>query len=132
MIPADWTPHRRDDGELLGWIRPVGDDWVAHDLFGHEASGPVDWLVAEEALEARGIGWLADPWMLERPDADALRVRILEVAPGHGDEAGRVVVKVDDHGAIGGPPAPRFELPWPAPGELRPWAPGDPAFTPWT
>ncbi|WJL94482.1 hypothetical protein QSU92_10910 [Microbacterium sp. ET2] len=20
MIPPDWTPHRRDDGELIGWI----------------------------------------------------------------------------------------------------------------
>lgn len=130
MIPTDWTPHRRDDGELLGWIRPEAGDWVAHDLLGYQASGAVDWLDAEAALEARGIAWLADPWMLERTDAGALRVRILEVAPGRGDEPGRVVVKIDDHGAIGGPPTPRFELSWPAPVELRPWIPGDPAYTP--
>lgn len=131
MIPADWTPHRRDDGELLGWIRPEGDDWLAVDLLGREASGAGEWLDAEAALDDRGIAWLADPWVLEDPDAGPLRVRIVEVTPGRAGEPGRVVVKIDDHGAIGGPPTPRFELTWPAPERLRPWLPGDPAYTPW-
>ena len=34
MPRPDWTPHRRDDGELLGWIHPDGDDWVAVDVLG--------------------------------------------------------------------------------------------------
>ena len=25
MIPEDWTEHRREDGERVGWIRPAGD-----------------------------------------------------------------------------------------------------------
>jgi len=119
MLPADWTPHRRDDGELLGWIRPAGDDWVAVDLLGRAASTPVDWLEAEEALEERGIAWLADIWVLERVDAAPLRVRMVEVTPDH------VVVQTDDFGAIDAP-VERFELEWPAPASLRPRRADDP------
>lgn len=119
MLPTDWTAHRRDDGELVGWIRPAGDDWVAVDLLGREASEPTEWLEAEAALEARGISWLADVWMLERPDAAPLRVRMVEVTPD------RVVVQTDDFGAIEAP-VDRFELAWPAPAALRPRRSGDP------
>jgi hypothetical protein len=121
MIRSDYTPHRRDDGELLGWIRPAGDEWIAVDLFGHDVSGRVDWLEAETVLEERGISWLADIWMLEGESADAapLRVRIVEVTPE------RVVVQTDDYGAIDAP-VERFELPWPAPARLRPRRPDDP------
>ena len=120
MIPADWTPHRRpDDRELVGWIRPEGEAWVAVDLLGHEASGPIEWLEAEAALEAVGLRWLADIWMLEREDAAPLRVRLVEVTPD------RVVVKTDDFGAIAAP-SPSFEGPGRAPAVLRPQRPGDP------
>nr|WP_274636066.1 hypothetical protein [Microbacterium bovistercoris] len=119
MLPADWTEHRRDDGELVGWIRPAGDDWVAVDLLGRDASEPIDWLDAEAVLERRGIGWLADIWMLDRADAPPLRVRMVEVTPDH------VVVQTDDFGAID-VPVTRFELPWPAPEGLRPRREDDP------
>lgn len=120
VIPADWTPHRRpDDRELVGWIRPEGEAWVAVDLLGREASGPVEWLDAEEVLEEIGLRWLADVWMLERADAPPLRVRLVEVTPDH------VVVKTDDFGAIDAP-STSVELPWPAPPILRRWRQGDP------
>ena len=45
-VPGDWTVHRRDDGELVGWIRPDGDAWTAIDLLGPEAVASVDWLDA--------------------------------------------------------------------------------------
>jgi hypothetical protein len=121
MLPADWTPHRRDDGELVGWIRPAHESsatWIAIDVLGREASDAVDWLEAEAALEARGLAWLGDVWMLERPDAAPLRVRLVEVTPD------RVVVQTDDFGAID-VPVDRFELGWPAPESLRPWREGD-------
>ncbi len=121
MIPDDWTPHRRDDGERLGWIRPEGDAWVAIDVLGRAASDPVDWLDAEAALERLGLAWLADVWMLEREDAEPLRVRLVEVVP---EGAGRVVVHTDDFGAID-VPVTRYELPWPAPARLRPRRDGD-------
>jgi hypothetical protein len=119
VIGADWTPHRREDGELVGWIRPSGEDWVAIDLLGREASGPVDWLDAEEALEQAGIGYLADPWMLEGEGDRPIRVRLVEVTPE------RIVVKGDDFGAIDAP-VPRWVLPWPLPPRLRPPRPDDP------
>lgn len=125
MIPADWTPHRRpDDREPIGWIRPEGDDWVAVDLLGRDVSPPLDWLEAEEAIEARGIGWLADIWMLEHDAGPPLRVKLVEVTPDG------VVVQTDDFGAIDAP-VERFALPWPAPGRLRPRRADDDLASPW-
>jgi hypothetical protein len=125
MIAADWTPHRREDGELVGWIRPEGDAWVAVDLLGRPASEPVEWLDAEEALEERGLAWLTDIWMLERVDDSPLRVRVAEVTPGGADEPGTVVVHTDDFGAID-VPYERTVLPWPPPPTLRPRRADDP------
>ncbi len=113
MVPAGWIEHRRaPDGELIGWIRPAGDDWVAVSLLGHDVSGPVDWLAAEHVLDERGLAWLAGVWMLDT-EGGPLRVRIVHVAPDG------VTVQTDDFGAID-VPVDRFELAWPTPAELRP------------
>lgn len=126
MPRTDWTPHRRDDGELLGWIHPAGDDWVAVDVLGRTVSSPIEWLEAEVALEDHGIAWLAEPWMLEGETDRPLRVRILEVTPDEDGAPGRIVVKVDDFGDVNRPPTRRFVLPWPVPSRLRPPRVGDP------
>lgn len=123
MIPADWTPHRREDGELLGWIRPEGADWLAVDVLGREVTGEIDWLDAEAALEEHGIRWLADPWILEGEGPEPLRVQIVEVVP-EGD--GRITVKVDDFGDMQRPPTQQYTLTWPLPARLRPLGPDDP------
>jgi len=123
MIPADWTPHRREDGELLGWIRPEGADWLAVDVLGRELTGEIDWLDAEAALEEHGIRWLADPWILEDEAEGPLRVQIVEVVP---EGEGRITVKVDDFGDMQRPPTRRYALEWPVPSRLRPLRPGDP------
>ncbi|RHA39800.1 hypothetical protein [Cellulomonas rhizosphaerae] len=113
MPPESWIEHRRaGDRERLGWIRPEGDGFVALDALGREATGPVDWLAAEEALEERGLHWLADIWLLELPDGTGERVRIVEVTPE------RVVVKGDDFGAID-VLTETYVLPFPAPATLR-------------
>ena len=121
----DWTPHRRDDGELLGWIRPADDAWVAVDVFGRTVSDAVDWLVAEEALESHGLAWLAEPWMLE-DEGRPVRVRIVEVTPDHEGIPGRIVVKTEDYGDVTRPASEPIVLPWPLPDRLRPPQPGDP------
>ncbi len=118
-VPSDWTPHRRDDGELVGWIRPEGELWVPVGLFGHDVGEAQEWLDAEAVLEGIGIGWLDDTWILETADGPA-RVRMVEVTPD------RVAVKIDDFGALGGPLPTIYELAWPTPSELRPWREGDP------
>lgn len=118
-VADDWTPHRRDDGERLGWIRPDGDAWTAIDVLGRVVAASVEWLDAEEALEQRGLAFLAEPWMLERGEGAPVRVRLVEVTPA------RIVVKVDDYGDMSRPHE-GIVLPWPLPPELRPPRPGDP------
>lgn len=128
-MQPDWIPHRRgSDRELIGWIRPEADAWVAVSLFGADVSGPLDWVEAEEALEAVGLSWLAEPWVLER-DGTPVRVRIVEVSPGDAPGRGRVLVKTDDFGAID-MPYELFELAWPPPATLRPLRPGE-GLSPW-
>lgn len=126
MVSVDWTPHRRDDGELLGWIYPDGEGWVAVDVLGRAASDAIEWLDAEVVLETRGIAWLGDVWMLDGEGDRPLRVRMLEVTPDEDGAPGRIVVKVDDFGDVNRPPAQQFVLPWPIPSRLRPPRDGDP------
>jgi len=126
MPHPDWTPHRRDDGELLGWIHPEGDEWVAVDVLGRPASAPVEWLDAEAALEEHGIAWLAEPWMLEGEGDRPLRVRIVEVTPDEAGAPGRIVVKIDDFGDMTRPATAQLTLAWPIPDRLRPPRDGDP------
>lgn len=104
MIPDSWIPHRRGDGELVGYVRQEGEDFVPVDLFGHDLAGVGDWHAAESTLEETGLGWLADAWMLRMDDGSHERVRIVEVSPE------RVVVKPDDFGDMSGPEQPRFEV----------------------
>jgi hypothetical protein len=122
-VPVDWIAHRRGDGELLGWMRPEGDGFVVVDLLGRDNTAPVDWLAAEEALDALGIGYLADPYELALGDGRALRVRITEVSTE------RIRLKKDDWGAIDAPLV-EYEVAFPLPAELRPLDPAAPVEWP--
>lgn len=113
MNTSDWIEHRRGDGERVGWMRPQGDGFVAVDLLGRDVTDEVDWLEAEEVLDALGIAYLADAYLMDRPDAAPLRVRIVEVS-----QSG-IRVKQDDFGDMSGPARPHYELAWPIPAELR-------------
>ncbi|ALJ22154.1 hypothetical protein [Microbacterium sp. No. 7] len=116
-MTSDWIEHRRGlDGELLGWMRPEGDGFVVVDLLGRDRTDAVDWLDAEDALDALGIGYLADIYELQLDDGSWLRVRIAEVSPA------RIRVKKDDWGAVGAPQI-YHDLPFPAPATLRPAQP---------
>src|SRR5690606_1425351 len=93
-VPSDWIEHRRGDGELLGWMAPDGDGFRVVNLLGRDlAASPVDWLAAEELLEATGIGYLADRYELTTPEGGARRVRIAEVSTA------RILVVGDEYGA---------------------------------
>ena len=117
--PDGWIEHRRDDREIVGWIAADGDAWRPFDLLGRPATdAPIEWLDAEEVLEARGIGYLSDRYAFA-PDGAAPRpVRIAEASTD------RVVVVADEYGAASAVRATpeRFELPFPVPhGALAPW-----------
>lgn len=119
-LPDGWIEHRRDDGEIVGWIAEDGGAWRPFDLLGRPASAaPVEWLDAEAALEERGIGSLADRYAFTLHGGAARPVRIAEVSTD------RVVLVADEYGAasaVGGSPE-RFELPFPVPaGALAPWS----------
>lgn len=115
--PVDWYPHRRPDGESVGWIVPDGEGFKAIDLLGRTV-GPtsVDWVVAEELLEDRGIGYLADRYSLRLPDGTERPVRIAE-ASSEG-----ITVIADEFGMASavGAAHERFVLPFPAPDHLQP------------
>lgn len=128
-IADDWIPHRRaSDRELVGWIRPVGDDWQAMSLFAQPMTDAVDWDVAEDTLENASLAWMAEPWILVC-SGQPIRVRLTEFRPDIDGSPGRVVVKTDDFGAID-VPYELIELPWPPPAELRPLTEADRA-APW-
>ncbi|KAA9107945.1 hypothetical protein [Microbacterium rhizomatis] len=92
-MESDWIEHRRSyDGELVGWIQPVGEGFVAIDLLGRRRTAAVDWMLAEEALDELGLSYLADPHELRLDDGSWLRVRIAEVSPNS------IRVKKDDWG----------------------------------
>jgi hypothetical protein len=110
----NWIEHRRGrDGELLGWMRPVAEGFVAMDLLGREKTGVVDWLEAEETLDDLGIGYLADPYELFLDTGAWVRVRLVEVT------AGSIRVKEDDGGDMTAPQI-YYTVPVPIPATLRP------------
>jgi hypothetical protein len=115
-VPSDWIEHRRGDGELVGWMRPEADGFIAYDLLGRPATDVVDWLAAEESLETAGIGYLAEPFELRLDHGEWLRVRITEVSTD------AIRLKKEDGGAIGGPRLD-FTVPFPLPEQLRPFTP---------
>ena len=115
-MPEDWIEHRRRlDGELLGWMKPVDDGFIAIDLLGRETTGVVDWLEAEAALDGLGIGYLAEPFELKLDDGHWLRVRLAEVS------AHEIRVKKDDWGDMSAPQV-YYTVPLPVQGTLRPLA----------
>jgi len=114
-MDADWIEHRREDGERLGWIRMVGENFIAVDVLGREVTGAVDWLEAEEALDQRGLAFLAERWQFDSPARGTISVRIVEVSTRG------IRVREDDFGAAAavGADVQDHDLPFPAPATLR-------------
>ena len=87
MIPADWEPHHRDDGELIGYlVAAEGNLVVPINLVGHPIGEAMERFAAEDMLEDAGLSYLAEPWVLRHDDGSEQRVVIVEV------DADRVVV----------------------------------------
>lgn len=84
MIPADWQPHHRDDGELIGYLVAGELDLVVPvNLVGHPIGAAMDRFEAEVLLEDAGLSYLAEPWLLRRDDDTEQRVVIIEVDADH-------------------------------------------------
>jgi len=122
-LPDHWIEHRREDGERVGWIVPAGEDFLAYDALGRQATpDPVDWLTAEETLEELGLRFLADRFILDLDGAEGTGgtvtrpVRISEVGTDG------ITVVTDEFGGASavGSGAETIRLPFPAPDTLRP------------
>lgn len=112
-VPEAWIPHNREDGEHVGWIVPEGEGFVTVDLLGRvRIAEPVDWMVAEEAMDNLGIGYLADIYAFRAAADDWVRVRIVEVSTDG------ITVKEDDFGDVAAD-LPRYHVPFPATDDLR-------------
>lgn len=84
MDTSGWLATTRDDGETVGYLEPLADDYSLvqpRSLLGHPVGPPAEFLEAEELLIERGISELAERWML-RGASDDLRggVVILEAS----------------------------------------------------
>lgn len=60
LLPESWIPHRRSDGETVGWIdiTTAAPKVIPIDRLGRELEPVDDWVEAEEALEEIGLGFL--------------------------------------------------------------------------
>ncbi|MBE0010246.1 MULTISPECIES: hypothetical protein [unclassified Arthrobacter] len=114
-MDENWIEHRRPGGDRIGWIRMCGEGFVAHDALGTEITEEVDWLSAEEALDEKGLAFLADMWVLDLPGGQSVHVRIAEAGPSG------IRVQEDDLGAAAavGSDVRHHSLPFPAPNSLR-------------
>ena len=84
MIPADWEPHHRDDGELIGYLVAGERDLVVPiNLVGHPIGVSMERFAAEDMLEDAGLSYLAEPWLLRHDDGSERRVVIVEVDVDH-------------------------------------------------
>lgn len=59
-LPSSWIPHRRDDGEVVGWIDmdSAAPKLLPIDRLGRPQELVDDWTEAEECLEEIGLSFL--------------------------------------------------------------------------
>ncbi|WP_010525078.1 hypothetical protein [Nesterenkonia sp. F] len=84
MSHGDWVPVTRHDGETVGHLEPLTDDWSAvrpRTVLGHPAGDAMEFIPAEELLLDRGLGELLEPWTLTTEDGTVEDLTIIEVAP---------------------------------------------------
>ena len=65
MLPDTWIPHRRADGELIGWIDMTVAEpkLVPIDRLGRALEPVDDWFEAEEVLDSVGLRFLAERYI---------------------------------------------------------------------
>ncbi|MFB8005812.1 hypothetical protein [Nocardia sp. NPDC056000] len=107
-IPAHWIPHRREDGEVIGWIdlESHAPELIPIDRLGRSLTAVSNWVAAEEALEEHGLRFL-----MNRFDYRGHTVRIRHLYDD------RIIVTTAITDAIGDV-GEEFVLPFPAGSEL--------------
>lgn len=78
----DWIEHRREeDDELVGFLAPIGDRFIAMTVFGTPLAKPADRVDAEHLLNDSGLSYLAERWSLQIDDQSQISVEIVEASP---------------------------------------------------
>lgn len=113
-VPATWIPHRRDDGEVVGWIDMTVAEprLVPVDRLGRPLGEVDDWHQAEESLEAVGLRFLMDRFVVTEGDGETV-VRIAHVYDDRIVLSTALTDAVEDVGR-------EIVVPFPAPATLRP------------
>ena len=108
--PSDWIAVTREEREAVGYLESVTEDYDVvqpRTLLGHRAGDPTDIESGEERLRERGIGELAELWVLDAGTPAHVRsLAILEVSPH-----GIVVADALATKALAGPEP--MTVPWP-------------------
>lgn len=114
MVPEAWIPHRREDGELIGWIDMTTAEplLVPIDRLGRPLDPVDDWHRAEDVLEGIGLRFLMGRFLFHENGRDTV-VRI-----SHLDED-RIVLSTALTDAIE-EVGREIVAPFPAPSTLRP------------
>ena len=132
MLPDTWIPHRREDGELIGWIdmTVAEPQMVPIDRLGRALEPVADWFEAEEALEAIGLRFLAERYVYlgasgaaepregddhDHDDDEAMHAITVRIAQVYDD---RIVLTTALTDAIEDV-VREVVVPFPAPAELR-------------
>jgi len=80
-MASDKTPiHRQEDNELLGYIKPAGNDqWEPQTIFGYPLAAVASRADAIAVLKNRGLDVLMDTWQFyDSSEGDWYNCRIVE------------------------------------------------------
>ena len=82
IAPLDtWLAVTREDGETVGYLEPVTDDYaevIPRNRLGHPVGKAGDYHVSEELVLDRGLGELAEHWLL---DGEGAELTVIELSP---------------------------------------------------
>ncbi|MCT1515656.1 hypothetical protein [Dietzia cercidiphylli] len=114
MIPEAWIPHRREDGELIGWIDMTVAEplLVPIDRLGRRLDPVDEWHDAEDVLDEIGLRFLMDRYVVEEEGRDTV-VRIAHVYDDRIVLSTALTDAVEDVGR-------QIVVPFPAPDSLWP------------
>lgn len=112
-IPETWIPHRRDDGELVGWIDMTVAEplLVPVDRLGRALDPVDDWHEAEQVLDGIGLRFLMGRYVVDEGGRETV-VRIAHIYDDRIVLTTTLTDAVEDVGRA-------IVVPFPAPDELR-------------
>jgi hypothetical protein len=102
VIPTDWTPVHRADGEQVGWLAPDGADGRVRPLLltGAPLAGPLPVEDAASLLRDRGLRALDRRWWTRLPGAPLRGVLPVDRPQPDWDWHPVVLVEVSPAGAV--------------------------------